>query len=116
MRENSLQKVVIVLLLIMLVPISGCSSGGPSDGEASRLVSEDLNWDYYEAEITVLGKEYCGSRTGDQAKGITERWLVVYRVENYPTGPYEAQTLLIKKDGVWQVERKTWWGPYCPPP
>jgi hypothetical protein len=109
MHKHSLQKVVVVLLFLIVL-ISGCSSG-PSDEEASRLISQDIGWSSYDADVTVVGKEKCRTISGDQAKGIAERWLVIYRIENYKNPETEYTALLIKKNGQWDVERR---GGNCP--
>lgn len=83
-----------VLLLVM--GMTGC---GPTDEEAIAVIGAKYQSRGYDpVSIEITGREQCSSRSGDEARNITERWLIGF------TEQYSNQWgywMLYKQNSEW---------------
>lgn len=58
--------------------------------------------------LDILGREKCPQVSGEQAKGISEKWLIrtkfTYTAQYEPNGEKDRVFRFQKRDGVWEIE------------
>lgn len=88
-----MRRPVLVMLLLTVMLLASCSSGGPSNSEVEELI-----YGLYVRDSSVVGKEQCELTTWMEEAGQTNVWLVQYRFE----GQDDVGGMLLSEiDGEW---------------